>query len=44
MIVGDIHGDFKFLRKIVDFHKPDEVIQIGDFGGFHRGQVTIRNH
>ena len=32
MVVGDIHGDFLFLNKLIKEKKPDLLISCGDFG------------
>jgi Icc-related predicted phosphoesterase len=34
LIVGDIHGNMSALKTLYDAHKPDTIIQCGDFGYF----------
>jgi len=36
MVVGDIHGRFEKLNQVVDYHHPNMVISVGDFGYFPR--------
>ena len=34
IIMGDIHGEFALLNSFLNAHKPEVIIQVGDFGYF----------
>lgn len=32
LIVGDLHGEWKYLNTLINHKKPDIILQVGDFG------------
>ena len=44
LFVGDIHGDFSFLRETCENVSEALIIQVGDCGlGFHRKSHEVEN-
>lgn len=41
LVLGDVHGDWRRLKKFISDQAPDAIVQVGDFGYWHPFELAL---